>query len=198
MKWVCLRLLCVCKCRGIIFLWHIYLTLNCQTSKITTLSELKEKLTRSTSKSYRRQKFDNTKKWPLNSNQLQCWFSFSYIKYVCSVYNYKKSNIHTKWLLVIFTPYFDVCSILSQLNITDSFFFSLTEILIFSHKKARGRKDWDNNCDRYSNLTALYIIISANALSISNISFQNVLCHWCLVHKSLFTPHVKMAVERNG
>jgi len=67
-------------------------------------------------------------------------------------------------------------------NIKDSLYFSLTEILIFSRKKALGPKDWDNNCNRYSNLTALYKTISANAFLISinsdnTISFQNVLCH---------------------
>jgi len=45
-----------------------------------TLSELKDRLTSSTSKSYRRQKLDYTKNTAclfcqLNSNQLQCWFS---------------------------------------------------------------------------------------------------------------------------
>ena len=97
------------------------LTFNCQTSKIITLSELRDKLTSSTSKSYRRQKFDYTKIAAclfcrLNSNQLQWWFSFSYIYYVCSVYNYKKSSIHKKLLLIIFTMYLYVFSMLSQLK----------------------------------------------------------------------------------
>ena len=72
-----------------------------------------------------------------------------------------------------------------NLNINKSFYFSLIEILIFSRKKARGRKDWDKQCDRYSNLTALYIAISEDSFLISinsdnKISFQNVLCHWSL------------------
>ena len=33
-----------------------------------------------------------------------------------------------------------------------------------STTKALGPKDWDNNCDIYSNLTTLYMTISANAL----------------------------------
>ena len=61
-------------------LFMIYLlTCNCQTSKIITLSELKDKLTSSTSKSYRRQKIAACLFCQLNSNQLQWWFSFSYI-----------------------------------------------------------------------------------------------------------------------
>ena len=59
------------------------LTFNCQTSKIITLSELKDKLTSNTLKSYRRQKFDYTK-------IVACDFRF----HVCSVYNYKTSSIH--------------------------------------------------------------------------------------------------------
>ena len=41
----------------------------------------------------------------LSTYWLQWWFSFSYIQYFCSVYNYKKSSIHKKWLLIIFTTY---------------------------------------------------------------------------------------------
>jgi len=65
-----------------------------------------------------------------------------------------------------------------NLNIMDSFFFVLTEILTFSRKKTRGRKDWDNNCDRYSNLTSLYITLSANALLISMNSDNNISFHF--------------------
>ena len=59
---------------------------------------------------------------------------------------------------------------------------------IFPQKNARGWKDWYKYCDRYSNLTALYITMSSDAFIISinsdnKISFQNVLCHWNLVHK---------------
>ena len=125
---------------ALIFFMIYLLTFNCQTSKIMTLNELKDKLTSSTSKSYRRQKFDYTKIaaclfCQLNSNQLQCWFSFSYIYYVCCVYNYKKSYIHKKWLLIIFTTYLYVCSMLSQLINNGFFLFSLTKIIIFSRKK---------------------------------------------------------------
>ena len=99
---------------------------NCQTSKIIALSELKDKLTSSTPKSYRRKKItkiDACLFCQLNSNQLQWWFSFSYIYYACSVYNYKKSSIHKKWLLIIFTTYLYVCSMLSQLKHNGFFLF---------------------------------------------------------------------------
>jgi len=58
----------------------------------------------------------------------------------------------------------------------------------FPAKNACGRKNWDKHCDRYSNLTALYITMSADAFLISSdnkISFQSVLCHWNLVHKKV-------------
>ena len=71
---------------------------------------------------------------------------------------------------------------------------------IFPQKKESGRKDWDNNCDRYSNLTALYITLSANALLVSinsdnKISFQNVLC---LVHKKSLYAARENGRWRNG
>ena len=124
MKRVCLRLLCVCNFRANILFIIYLMTFNCQTSKLITLSELKDKLTSSTSKRYRRQKFDYTNIAAclfiqLNSNQLQWWFSFSY---VCSVYNYKKV-LHKKWLLIIFTTYLYVCSMLSQLKHNGFFLF---------------------------------------------------------------------------
>ena len=102
------------------------LTFNCQTSKIITLSELKDKLTSSTSKSYRRQKFDYTKIasclfCQLNSNQLQRWFSFSYTMF--ALFTIIKNYIHKKWLLSICTTYLYVCSMLSQLKHNGFFLF---------------------------------------------------------------------------
>ena len=103
---VCLRLLCVCKFRANIFFMIYSLTFNCQTSKIISLSELKDNLTRSTSKSYRRQTFDYTKIaeclfCQLNSNQLQWWCSCPYTMFALFTI-IKKSYIHKNgyWLFL--------------------------------------------------------------------------------------------------
>ena len=127
-------------------------------------------MTSSTSKSYRRQKFDYTKIatclfCQLNSND----------DFRCHTYNMfalftiiKKVLFRKKWLLIIFTTYLYVYSMLSQLKHNGFFlFFVNRNPHIFPQKKARGPKDWDNNCDRYSNLTALNMTISANAWLIS-------------------------------
>ena len=141
---VCLRLLCVCKFRANIFFMIYSLTFNCQTSKIISLSELKDNLTRSTSKSYRRQTFDYTKIaeclfCQLNSNQLQWWCSCPYTMFALFTI-IKKSSIHKQWLLIIFATYLYVCSMLSQLKHDGFFLFSLIEILIFSRKKSTWSK----------------------------------------------------------
>ena len=82
--------------------------------------------------------------------------SFSYIYYVCSVYNYKKVLYIKKGLLIIFTTYLYVCSMLSQLKHNEFFlFFVDRNPHIFPQKST-----WPN-CDRYSNLTALYMTISS-------------------------------------
>ena len=110
-----------------------------------------------------------------------CWI-------ICAYNNIYDTYKHIQVYVIIFnnTDQWHIYSMLSQLKYKG--FRQKTEVLILSRKKARGRKDWDNNCDRYLNKTALYITISTNALLISNysenkISFQNVLCHWTLVHK---------------
>ena len=78
---------------------------------------------------------------------------------------------------------FDVYLMLSQLKHKRFFLFFVNRNPHIFPQKTPDRKDWDKQCDRYSNLTALYIIKSEDSFLISinsdnKISFQNVLCHW--------------------
>ena len=92
-------------------------------------------------------------------------------------------------MVIDFLPrIFDVYSMLLQLKHKRFFlFFVNRNPHQKSRKKARGRKDWDKQCDRYSNLTALYKTISEDSILINinsdnKISFQNV--QMCLLTKS--------------
>jgi len=87
---------------------------------------------------------------------------FAFMRYMFAVYKYKKN-----------------------LFVTNSYWFFLFFVNRNPHifpQKARDRKYWDTQCDRYSKLTALYITISEDSFLISinsdnKISFQNGLCH---------------------
>ena len=128
-------------------------------------------------------------------------FIFIRNRFNWGVYKYLKQSIHNKRLLIFDQVFLYVYSMLSQLKqrILFSVFFCVNRNPQMFPQKACDKNYWDNHdCDGYSNLTALYITISTDAFLFSINSFQNVLCHWNLVHKKSLTPHGKMAVERNG
>ena len=93
---------------ALIFFMIYLLTFNCQTSKIITLSELKDKLTSSTSKSYHRQIFRLYKNCRVSilSTELKSttMLIFVFIHIICllCLQLFKKSYIHKNgyWLFL--------------------------------------------------------------------------------------------------
>ena len=84
----------------------------------------------------------------------------------------------------------------------DPFYFSLTTIAIFSRKKnEHGLKIEIFYCNRFSNLKVFDITITMDISLIYNskdkVSERIILLEFSS-YKRVFTPRVKIALERNG